>query len=69
MAVAFAARNNPKHIFLNIACNLNPKGVSVLENELGAKKHADFVVVSIGTKGILSKPQYKLFGAVVLGIM
>ena len=69
VAVAFAAPNNPKHIFLNIASDLNPKGVSVLENELGAKKHADFVVVSIGTKGIPSKPQYKLFGAVVLGIM
>ena len=69
VAVEFAAPNNPRHIFLDIASDLNPKGASVLESELGAKKHADFVFFSIGARGIPSKPQYKVFGAVVLGIM
>ena len=69
VAVAFAAPNNPRHIFLDIAADLNPKGASVLESELEAKKHADFVFFSIGAKGIPSKPQYKVFGAASLGIM
>ena len=69
VAVEFAAPNNPKHVFLDIAADLNPKGVGILENELGAKKHADLVFFSIGAKGIPSKPQYKVFGAASLGIM
>ena len=69
VAVEFAAPNNPRHIFLDMAADLNPKGASVLENELGAKKDADFVFFSIGAKGIPSKPQYKVFGAASLGIM
>ena len=67
VAVEYAAPNNPRHIFLDIASDLNPKGVDILENELGAKKLADFVYY--GTKGILSKPQHKVFGAASVTIM
>ena len=67
VAVEYAAPNNPRHIFLDIASDLNPKGVGILENELGAKKLADFVYS--GTKGILSKPQHKVFGAASVTIM
>ena len=35
VAVEFVAANNPRHIFLDIAADLNPKGASILENELG----------------------------------
>ena len=69
VAVEFASTNNPRHIFLDIAADLNPDGVSVLENELGAKQLADLVFFAIGTKGIPSKPQYKVFGAASLSVM
>ena len=57
VAVEFAAPINPRHIFLDMAADLNPKGVSILENELRAKKLADFVYS--GTKGIPSSPSTK----------
>ena len=67
LCISLAAPNNPRHIFLDMAADLNPKGVSILENELGAKKLADFVYS--GTKGIPSKPQHKVFGAASISIM
>ena len=67
VAVDFAAPHNPGHIFLVIAAHLNPKGVSILENELEAKQLADLVF--FGTKGIPSKPQHKIFGAASVDVM
>ena len=61
VAVEFAAANNPRYIFLDIAADLNPEGASILENELRAKQLADFVTLSMGAKGISSKPHYKVF--------
>ena len=67
VAVDFAAPHNPGYIFLDIAVHLNPNGVAILENELEAKQLAD--VVFFGTKGIPSKPRYKIFGAASLSVM
>ena len=67
VAVDFAAPHNPGHIFLVIAAHLNPEGVSILENELGAKQLADLVF--FGTNGIPSKPQHKIFGAASVDVM
>ena len=67
VAVDFAAPHNPGYIFLDIAVHLNPNGVAILENELEAKILADMVF--FGTKGIPSKPQYKIFGAASLSVM
>ena len=67
VAVEFASANNPVHIFLDIAADLNSDGVRILENELGANQLADCVF--FGTKGIPSKPQYKVFGAASLSVM
>ena len=67
VAVDFSAPHNPCYIFPDIAAHLNPEGVSILENELGAKQLADMVF--FGTKGIPSKPQYKIFGAASLSVM
>ena len=66
VAVEFAAANNPRQIFLDIAADLNPEGASILENEIGAKQLAKFVTLSMGAKGIPSKPQYKVFSAISL---
>ena len=67
VAVDFAAPHNPGHIFLDIAVHLNPEGVSILENELGAKPVTD--VVFFGTHGIPSMPQYKIFGTASMDVM
>ena len=61
VAVEFASRNNPEQImFLDVAADFNPEGVSILENEIGAKSIFDTIFMS--TKEIPTKPHCKVFG-------
>ena len=46
VAVDFARANNPEHIFLRIPVDLNPEGVGILENEIGAESVMDLVFMT-----------------------
>lgn len=48
VALDFAHASNPEYILVRIPVDLNPEGVKILENELGAKSIMDFVVMASG---------------------